>query len=182
MALKFVKPGEVIERVIMQQNPELEGLHISQQKLKALLNGYSDRILIILDGLDEHRLGQNEDVLKIIKCQKLLDCRIVVSSRPHSVKEVEQYFPTIIRVEGFTETEATKFVSDFFTDRKKISQILQFKPSDSRENFPVHKCPILLSFLCLLVKEEEINLLDTNLTIGDLYFKNGSVSLQKIHN
>ena len=171
VALKFVKPGEPIERVIMQQNPELEGLRISQQKLKALLNGYSDRILIILDGLDEHRLGQNEDVLKIIKSQKFLDCRIVVSSRPHSVKDVEQHFPTIIRVEGFTETEATKFVSDFFTDRKKISQILQFKPSDSRENFPVHKCPILLSFLCLLVKEEEIDLLDTNLTIGDLYFK-----------
>ena len=171
LPLKFVRPGDSIENVIMQQNPELEGLGISQQKLKALLNRFSSKILIILDGLDEHRMGQNRDVLSIIKNQMMLDCGIVVSSRPHSVKEVEQYFPTIIRVGGFTETEARKFVSNFFTDRKKVSQILQFKPSDSRENFPVHKCPILLSFLCLLVKEEEIDLSDKTLTIGDLYLR-----------
>ena len=171
MALKLVKPGDPIEKVIMQQHPELDGIGVSQQKLKALLNRFSNRILIIFDGLDEHRLGQNKDVLKIIKNQKLLDCRILVSSRPHSAYEVEEHFPTIIRVEGFTKTEAAKFISNFFTDKKKIIQILQFKPSGSRENFPVHKCPILLSFLCLLVKEEEIDLLDKNLTIGDLYLR-----------
>ena len=151
VALKFVKPGDTIEKAIIQQNPELEGLHITQQKLKALLNRHSNRILIILDGLDEHSLGQNEDVLKIINNQKLLGCGIVVSSRPHSVNEVEQHFPTIIRVDGFTENEASKFVSKFFVgqkkiDRSKVTQILQFKPSDSREHSPVHKCPILLSF------------------------------------
>ena len=147
VVLKFVKPGDSLENAIMQQNPELEGLNVTQEKLKALLNRFSNRILIILDGLDEHRLGQNKDVLKIIKSQRLPDCRIVVSSRPHSAYEVEGHFPTIIRLEGFTETEAKKFVSKFFDDQNKITQILQFKPSDSRENFPIHKCPILLSFL-----------------------------------
>ena len=171
VALKFVKPGDPIENVIIQQIPELEGLKISQQKLKALLDRFSNRILIILDGLDEHRLGQNKDVLKIIKNQMLLDCRIVLSSRPHSAKEVEKHLPTIIRVEGFTETEARKFVSNFFTDSRKITEILQFKPSDSREDFPIHKCPILLSFLCLLVKENKIDLSDTKLTVGDLYLQ-----------
>ena len=48
---------------------------------------------------------------------------------------------------------------------------MEFKPSDSREDFPVHKCPILLSFLCLLVSENEINLLDTKLTVGDVYLR-----------
>ena len=176
VVLKLVKVGDPIEKTIIQQNPELEGLHITQQKLKALLNRFSDRILIILDGLDEHRLGQNEDILKIIKNQKLVDCRIAVSSRPHSVKEVEEHFSTIIRVKGFTENEASKFISKFFdgqrkVDQNKIDQILQFKPSDSRENFPIHKCPILLSFLCLLVKEDKMDLLDRNLAIGDLYFR-----------
>ena len=171
VALKFVKPGDPIENIIMQQIPELEGLKISQQKLKVLLDRFSKRILIILDGVDEHRLGQNDDVIKIIKNQKLLDCRIVVSSRPHSVKEVEQHFPTIIRVEGFKRRQAKMFVSSFFGDQNIITQILQFKPSDSRENFPVHKCPILLSFLCLLVKEKKIDLLDKKLTVGDLYLR-----------
>ena len=73
VALKLVKPGDPIEAVIIQQHPELEGLQISQQKLKELLNRYHNRILIILDGLDEHGLGQNEDVLKMIKNQKIAE-------------------------------------------------------------------------------------------------------------
>ena len=171
VALKLVKPGDPIEKVIMQQNPELEGLGVSQQKLKALLNRYSSKILIILDGLDEHGLGQNGDVLKMIRNQKLLGCPILISSRPNSTWEIEKYFPTIVRVEGFTEEEAKKFVSNFFTDENKIEQIMEFRPSDSREDFPVHKCPILLSILCFLVNKKEVDLSDTDITMGDLYFK-----------
>ena len=169
--LKLVKPGEAIENVILQQHPELKGFNVSPKNVSVMLEKFGDRCLLILDGLDEHRLGQNQDVLKVIRNEKLVDCRIIVSSRPHSVNEVKQYFSTIIRVDGFTEKEASKFVSNFFKDLKDIVQILQFKPSDSRENFPVHKCPILLSILCFLVKEGEIDLLDRNLSIGDLYLR-----------
>ena len=171
VSLKLVNPNDLIENAIILQNPELEGLGVSQQKLKALLNRFSDRILIILDGLDEHGLGQNGDVLKMIKNQKLLGCPILISSRPHSTWQIEKYFPTIVKVEGFTEQEAKKFVSNFFADENKIEQIMRFKPSDSREDFPVHKCPILLSILCFLVNKKEVDLSDTNITIGDLYFK-----------
>ena len=133
--LKLVKPGEPIENVILHQHPELRGLNMSPKHVRAMLKKFGDRCLLILDGLDEHGLGQNEDVLKVIRNEKLLSCGIVVSSRPHSVNEVEQHFSTIIRVKGFTEKEAEKFISNFFTRRKKIDKILQFKPSDSREKF-----------------------------------------------
>ena len=171
VALKLVKPDGLIENVIIQQNPELEGLGVSQQKLNALLNRYSKKVLIILDGLDEHGLGQNGDVLKMIKNQKLLGCPILISSRPHSTWQIEKYFPTIVKIDGFTEKEAKKFVSNFFADENKVEQIMWFKPSDSREDFPVHKCPILLSILCFLVNKKEVDLSDTDITMGDLYFK-----------
>ena len=171
VSLKLVNPNDLIENAIILQNPELEGLDVSQQKLKALLNRFSSRILIILDGLDEHGLGQNGDVLKLIRNQKLLGCPILISSRPHSTWQIEEYFPTIVRVEGFTEEEARKFVYNFFTDENKIEQIMTFCPSDSREDFPVHKCPILLSILCFLVNKKEVDLSDTDITMGDLYFK-----------
>ena len=115
-------------------------------------------------------MGENEDVLKIIKNQKL-ECRVLVSSRPQSTFGIEEYFPTVVRVEGFTEKEARKFVSNFFSDESKIEQIMKFRPSDSREDFPVHKYPILLSILCFLVDRQEVDLSDTNITMGDLYFK-----------
>ena len=171
VSLKLVKPDNSIENVILQQNPELEGLDVSHQKLKALLDRYRNRVLIILDGLDEHGLGQNGDLIKIIKNQKLLGCPILISSRPHSTWGIENYFPTVVKLDGFTEKEAKKFVSNFFTDESKIEQIMKFKPSDLREDFPVHKCPILLSILCFLVNKEEIDLSDTSITIGGFYFK-----------
>ena len=45
--LKFVQPGECIEDVILKQNPELEGLGVSQAKLRQLLERFSDRCLLI---------------------------------------------------------------------------------------------------------------------------------------
>ena len=101
--LKFVQPGEAIEDVILKQNPELEGLGVSVEKLHRILDRFSDRCLLILDGLDEHGLGQNEDVLKIIRDQKLLDCRIIVSSRPHSIRAIELHFRLWLELKVLTE-------------------------------------------------------------------------------
>ena len=167
--LKLVKPGECIEDVILKQNSELEGLGVSPAKLRKILDRFSDRCLLILDGLDEHGLGLNVDVLKIIRNEKMLDCGIVVSSRPHSTREVETYFQTVIRVDGFNRQEAERFVSNFFRDKQKIEKIMKFTPSDSIEEIPIQKCPILLSFFCFLVAEQEIDLQDTAISIGDIY-------------
>ena len=173
--LKFVKRGEQIENVILKQNPELEGLGVSPKKLRAVLHRFSDRCLLILDGLDEHALGQNEDVLKIIQDQKLLDCGIIVSSRPHSTKEVEADFSTVIRVDGFNRKAAEKFISNFVTNQNKIDEIMKFNPSDLRKELPIYQkspiqqCPILLSFFCFLVTEQEIDLSDKTVTMGDIY-------------
>ena len=67
VTLKLVKPGEAIENVIIQQHPELEGLNVSPRKVRSMLERLDDRCLLILDGLDEHGLGKNEDVLKMIE-------------------------------------------------------------------------------------------------------------------
>ena len=146
--LKLVQPGDSIENAIIKQNPELEGLGVSVQKLHGILTRFSDRCLLILDGLDEHGLGRNEDVLKIIWNQKLIDCGIIVSSRPHCTKEIEPYFCTVIRIDGFSPVEAERFVSNLFLDESKIEQVMKFQPPGAQEELSIHKCPILLSFLC----------------------------------
>ena len=48
---------------------------------------------------------------------------------------------------------------------------MQFKPCDSREKFPIQNCPILLSFICFLMAEQEINLSDKTINMGDIYFR-----------
>ena len=107
--------------------------------------------------------------MKIVRNQKLLDFGINVSSRPHSTSEIKTCFSTVVRVEGFNEEQAKKFVSNFFTDENKIKQVMKFRPSDSREQFPIQQCPILLSFFCFLVTEQEIDLSDERIIMGDIY-------------
>ena len=164
--LKFVQPGDLIENVIIKQNPELG---ISAEKLRDILDRFGDRCLLILDGLDEHGLGKNEDVLRIIRNEILGKCGIVVSSRPHSTSGIEIHFSAIVRVDGFNKMEAWKFASNFLKNGNKIRQVLRFRPSDSRENVSIWQCPILLSFFCFLVAEEKVDLSDETLDVGDIY-------------
>ena len=170
VALKLVKPQQAIEDVILQQNSELLGLGLSRQKLSNILAKFSCRCLLILDGLDEHGLGKNEDVLKIIRDEKLLNCGIVVFSRPHSAKEIEKYFHTIVSVSGFTAGEAEKFVSKIIKDKSRVKEILTFRPVDLRSNVPIQKCPILLAFLCALVNDSDIHLSDDT-SVGEIYLR-----------
>ena len=89
VSLKQLKPGDLIENVIIQQTPVLEGMTVSPQKLQRILEKFGERCLIIFDGLDEHALGSNEDVMEIITGEKLSQCSLVTTSRPHSIVEVK---------------------------------------------------------------------------------------------
>ncbi len=102
--LKFVREDETIETAIVNQNRWMEELGISRQKLRKVLEQFSDRCLLILDGLDEHSLGANKDVLRIVQREKLLNCSLLLTSRPHSTADIETHFQPIARVEGFTKT------------------------------------------------------------------------------
>ena len=99
--LKLVRPDKTIENVILSQYPALEGLGVSEQKLRFFLENYGKEILLILDGLDEHALGENKDVVKIIRGQKLIHCNVILTSRPHTTLAIEHYFRTVVSVEGF---------------------------------------------------------------------------------
>ena len=74
--------------------------------MKRILEKFSPQCLLVLDGLDEHALGQNEDVISIIENRKYPNCKVIVTSRPHSTRDVEEHFYTIGRVEGFTQGTA----------------------------------------------------------------------------
>ena len=169
--LKLVEPGDSIENVIINQRPELAGMNVTQKTLKDLLSTFGNRCLLILDGLDEHALGQNEDVLKIIRGQKLLYCNVIISSRPHSTKEIEKYFHTVVRVNGFTRAEAEKFAFRILADDKKVQDVLNFSPVDFKEGINLFNYPILLSFMCLLVREEDIDLSSKSLSSGEIYMR-----------
>ena len=169
--LKVVKPGDLIENVIMLQNPMSEGLNVTGAALGNILARFGPECLLILDGLDECALGQNSEVRKIITGAKFKTCNVILTSRPHSTREFESCFDTIVSVEGFTRSEAKKFASRIVDDAEKVERVLKFNPTGERADRSVHNVPILLSFLCLLVREDNVDLSDKTISMGEIYFR-----------
>ena len=166
--LKLVRPGVAIENVIIDQTPKLEGLGIKPERLKCILEKFGHRCLLILDGLDEHALGKNEDVLKIIEGRKFLNCNIIVTSRPHSTEDMQQHFPTVVRIQGFTEYRAREFAFRLLGDTHKVETVMNFQPS--RYEY-IYNCPIILLIFCVLVRENQIDLKSKAFQTGELYFR-----------
>ena len=168
--LKFVRPGYSIENTIIQQTPVLKGLGITQEKLTYFLEEFGHKCLLILDGFDECALGQNQDVVGIVRGEKLFKCNILLTSRPHTTREIAKYFQTVVKVTGFTQNQARKFAFKILNNQRLVADVLRFTPLTLTENdTKLYQCPILLSFLCLLVRENEINLSDKAISVGEIY-------------
>ena len=103
--------------------------------------------------------------------KKYLFCNVLLTSRPHSTRDIQRYFDTIISVEGFTQSEARKFALRIVPDAKKVEEILNFNPTDFRggEYISLCNCPILLSFMCILVREDDIDLSSKKMPTGEIY-------------
>ena len=132
--LKLVKPGEAIENVIIKQTPTLRGNNVQPDKMQRILERFGPRCLLLLHGFDEQGQGRNQDVISIIEGGKYPDCKVIVTSRPHSTKKIECEFDTIGRVEGFTEDQARKFVERIVHNPSVVDQILKFNPRRSMDD------------------------------------------------
>ena len=167
--LKLVQPGDTLEYAMIHQIPELEGLHVSPTKLESFIEHFGERCLLILDGLDEHAYGSNKDVGKVLQHRKYLNCNILITSRPHSTAEIQGSCQTVVSVEGFTPNEARKFASLIVKNERAVEQILDFNPTGGKQDVVLHKCPILLSFMCILVTEKAVDLTNKTMPTGEIY-------------
>ena len=167
--LKFVHPNDSLENAMIKQIPEIEGLHVSASKLESFIEHFGERCLLILDGLDEHAVGSNKDVRKVLQHRKYLNCNVLLTSRPHSISQIKHNFHTIISVEGFTRGEARKFASCIVPDAKVVEQIIDYNPTGGKQEILLCQCPVLLSFMCILVREKAVNLTDKTMPTGEIY-------------
>ena len=169
--LKLAEPDESIETIISNQLPELTRLDSRGHSLKQLLENFGEKCLIILDGLDEIGPKENKDISKTIRGEKLRQCHIVVTSRPHSTAHLQQYFSGRINIKGFNASNAKEFAFKILNDEQMVDNVLNFNPSDFEESFSLFECPILLSFMCHMAREQDTDLTSQTICTGDIYMR-----------
>ena len=169
VSLKLVRPGELIENIIIQQTPVLEGLGVTPKKMNTILNTFGAKCLIILDGLDEIEIKKNRAILEVLKGQRFLRCNIIVTSRPGSTTDFEEYFDTVIQVQGFTEKQAEKYVCRFLVNPEMCGDILRFHSENFAHRRSTFLCPMMLLFVCILVNNGEVELTNRCVTFSEIY-------------
>ena len=160
---KLVRPQEKIENIIIHQHPILKATHVKPSRVKQILENFGDRCLIIFDGLHEHALGKNQEVSETISGKKLPLCNIIVTSRPHCTANLEKDFNIVGLIKGFTLDKTVEFASCILKDKEKVSAVLSFTlevdhPSGQNNILELSGNPILLLFLCILLREDQFDL------------------------
>ena len=177
ISMQMIKPGDLIENIILQQTPTLEGLGISEKRLKRFLDCFGDRCLIVLDGYDEFVAGnkENVDLTKVLAGRKFLNCSLLLTSRPHSVEQIKVHFRSYVRVQGFSQENAREFASSVLTNQDQLSLVMDIQciniTSHLKEGDSLHASPMLLIFVCILANNNEINLVRKETTLGEIYFR-----------
>ena len=168
VSLKLVKKGQTIENILIEQNPPIEPLDITEEKLSKILKNLGKRCLIVLDGFDEYDPQPGDDISKIIEGKKLPHCSLLMTSRPHNCENIEDFFSTKAKVNGFTKPRAEQFVSNFLNDREKVQAVCKINSRNFLYPYE-YSNPMLLLFLCILENNNQLD--ETVVSLGGIYFR-----------
>ena len=91
VALGHVKPGMTVEDIIIAETTGFKRRYNSDD-IKNVLHKYAKQTLVLLDGLDEINLENNEDIMDIIKGGFCDELNIIVTSRQEVVTTAEIFW------------------------------------------------------------------------------------------
>ena len=157
--------GDVMDAIVDQLLPE----DIDQNATKNVVHYIKDihnqeRILIILDGLDELPKTAESSVDKLLHRRILPFCYILATSRQEKGIEVRQNvdFDVLLQIKGFTETDSYDYIRKHF---RHLGQ--DYEPKGRRlieaiqDNSYLHELPsnpLNLLLLCVVFEDYEGNL------------------------
>ncbi len=172
ISMRVVKPEDPIENIIIDENivPSVYATNYDRGKILQILQDYGEKCLLIFDDLD----GQvtNEMVLRIFKDLALTNCHIVLTARPNAIAGIKKYFTTVCNVDGFSERDATEYVTKLLKNKDKIESVMDFtKENQSIGISEMWRYPTLLLFICILVNDGNLDLQCKTITLTNIYDK-----------
>ena len=87
-----------------------------KNKLHTFLKKKPEKILLVVDGLDETTENATEHVMNLLKGKCLKKCYVVATSRQEKGQEVRKYFDTLLEIKGYSESDIKKYVTRYFQD------------------------------------------------------------------
>ena len=148
--LRLVEPGFTLFDIILNQMPFL-----TMSEVFAVLDViYSEprSICIVLDGYDELRASDSDEIVKVIKGEIASDAICITTTRPHGVGRIKRYsaksIQEHIRLCGFSPHQIEKYIQLFFDQAQSTSCKMTKEINSQPEFMELARIPIRLEMMC----------------------------------
>ena len=121
------------------------------------LQDIQEKLLIILDGLDELKEHARHDVDNLLLRNIFPKCFLVVSARQERGIHVRKNFDTLLEIKGFTKDDAFLYIQRHFRDKEKESLATALIEQISNNNYlrELLQNPLNTVLLCLVFEDCE---------------------------
>ena len=120
----------------IQESAKTQLLSWDNDQLRNALDSFihSDRIMLIIDGVDEIPKSAESHVVNLLNRKVLRNCYVVVTSRQEKGMEVRKYCDKLLEIDGFSDESRNSFIDKYFKSNIDLAQKLQEKIRTSTEN------------------------------------------------
>ncbi|XP_071962557.1 uncharacterized protein [Antedon mediterranea] len=125
--------------------------------VQEFLMTHDDKIVLLLDGLDELRFN-NKSLIRLFTKETLTESTVVVTTRSENIDEFRKRCNVHIRVTGFNNHGIAKYIEKHFSYFRKLELGKSLREELATNKDEVHSMcrnPMLLLLICILWEENE---------------------------
>ncbi|XP_078598496.1 NLR family CARD domain-containing protein 4-like [Branchiostoma floridae x Branchiostoma japonicum] len=149
LQLRYIK-GNIIDAIFDQIL--YDNINKSKEELQSYVCQYPDRVLLILDGLDEFSsdVKSISELLKSIQGHIAQKCSVLVTSRPLNQAPDLEHGDILCKIVGYTWEDSQNHVIKYFQDSPDIARQLLTKLEESKNIRYISLNPLNMMLICTI--------------------------------
>ena len=153
LKMKQADCTQTIESIVKEQISSVRDNDVTASLVGEYLRSGRDRVLLVLDGLDEINLKQYPEIKNVLTGRSFRKCCILATTRPHLARELKNKMTSVAQLKGFSRSKAEQFISHIIDDPSERRKF--FFQLDRRKMSKMHKVPLIVQALALLFLEKQ---------------------------
>ena len=127
ISLKHVKNNVSISEIIVAQHPGLKANKVTPIEIQSILEEDGNgKVLLLIDGHDEYKVGKNLDIDNAITKNSLWNCWLILTSREtEQIKELKDFMDAEVEICGFDDNNVVQYVTKYFGSKQNADKLLR---------------------------------------------------------
>ena len=124
-----------------------------KKKLPKFIEKQQDKLLLIVDGLDETPEGAEKYVMGLLTREYLTKCYVVATSRQEKGLQVRKYFDTLLEIKGYSEDDIELYIERYFAEKLDLADQLMDKLDEDSRLKTLASNPLNTVLLCVVFED-----------------------------